>query len=118
MFFKRSPATVAESPAADPNTPVMSVQNVEKSFPAGAGQLFVLRRITLDIKPGEFVSIMGPSGAGKSTLLHILGMHDSVWRGEYHLMAIRSMRSPRKTAPRSRSATSASCFRAITCSTT
>jgi ABC-type lipoprotein export system ATPase subunit len=43
-----------------------------------------LRRITLDIKDGEFVSIMGPSGAGKSTLLHILGMHDSEWTGEYH----------------------------------
>ncbi len=39
--------------------------------------------ITLDIKEGEFVSIMGPSGAGKSTLLHIIGMHDTAWTGEY-----------------------------------
>ena len=46
----------------------------------------MLRRITLDIKPGEFVSIMGPSGAGKSTLLHILGMHDAGWSGEYHFL--------------------------------
>ena len=37
----------------------------------------------MDIKEGEFVSIMGPSGAGKSTLLHVLGMHDSAWTGEY-----------------------------------
>jgi ABC-type lipoprotein export system ATPase subunit len=59
---------------------------VEKSFPVGAGQTFVLRRIAIDIKPGEFVSIMGPSGAGKSTLLHILGLHDSAWSGEYTLM--------------------------------
>jgi ABC-type lipoprotein export system ATPase subunit len=44
----------------------------------------VLRRIDLDIRPGEFVSIMGPSGAGKSTLLHILGMHDQSWTGEYY----------------------------------
>ena len=44
----------------------------------------MLRRINLDIKPGEFISIMGPSGAGKSTLLHILGMHDHAWQGEYH----------------------------------
>jgi ABC-type lipoprotein export system ATPase subunit len=64
----------------------MSLRRVEKSFPVGAGQTFVLRRIALDIKPGEFVSIMGPSGAGKSTLLHILGMHDSAWTGEYHLL--------------------------------
>ena len=47
---------------------------------------YVLRRITLDIKHGEFVSIMGPSGAGKSTLLHILGMHDAAWTGEYHFL--------------------------------
>jgi ABC-type lipoprotein export system ATPase subunit len=64
----------------------MSLKGVEKSFPVGAGQTFVLRRVALDIKAGEFVSIMGPSGAGKSTLLHILGMHDSAWSGEYHLM--------------------------------
>jgi ABC-type lipoprotein export system ATPase subunit len=64
----------------------MSVRGLEKSFPVGGGQVFVLRRIAIDIKPGEFVSIMGPSGAGKSTLLHILGMHDSAWTGEYFLM--------------------------------
>ena len=45
----------------------------------------MLRRINLEIKEGEFVSIMGPSGAGKSTLLHILGMHDNQWQGEYFL---------------------------------
>ena len=35
-------------------------------IPIAGGQSFVLRRITLDIKQGEFVTIMGPSGAGKS----------------------------------------------------
>jgi ABC-type lipoprotein export system ATPase subunit len=38
----------------------------------------------MDIREGEFISIMGPSGAGKSTLLHLLGMHDSAWTGEYY----------------------------------
>ncbi|WP_110174780.1 ABC transporter ATP-binding protein [Luteitalea pratensis] len=65
---------------------MISLRGVEKSIPQGAGQLFLLRRISLDIREGEFVSIMGPSGAGKSTLLHILGMHDSDWRGSYSLM--------------------------------
>jgi len=62
---------------------MISVRNIEKFYETGIGKTFVLRRITFDIKPGEFISIMGPSGAGKSTLLHILGMHDSSWTGEF-----------------------------------
>jgi putative ABC transport system ATP-binding protein len=65
---------------------LISVRNIEKSFPHGVGRTYVLRRINLDIKEGEFVSIMGPSGAGKSTLLHILGMHDAAWSGEYYFL--------------------------------
>ena len=87
MFFKRASAeSVAEPWESTPGAPVMSMRSVEKSFPVGAGPTFVLRRLALDIKPGEFVSIMGPSGAGKSTLLHILGMHDATWAGEYVFM--------------------------------
>jgi putative ABC transport system ATP-binding protein len=65
---------------------LISTRALEKSFPQAPGRTFVLRRIALDIAPGEFVSIMGPSGAGKSTLLHILGMHDAAWNGEYEFM--------------------------------
>src|SRR5689334_25310061 len=87
MLFKRSSSAALDAPwEPTGNMPLMSLRGVEKSFPVGAGQTYVLRRINLDIKPGEFVSIMGPSGAGKSTLLHILGMHDSAWAGEYSLM--------------------------------
>jgi len=60
--------------------------DIEKCYEQGVQKTFVLRRITLDIKEGEFVSIMGPSGAGKSTLLHLLGMHDSAWNGEYYFL--------------------------------
>src|ERR1044072_8038366 len=63
---------------------MISLRVVEKSFPHGPTRTYVLRRIDLDIKAGEFVSIMGPSGAGKSTLLHILGMHDQSWSGEHY----------------------------------
>jgi ABC-type lipoprotein export system ATPase subunit len=62
---------------------LISLRNLEKSYAQGASRNFVLRRITAEIKAGEFVSIMGPSGAGKSSLLHILGMHDASWSGEY-----------------------------------
>jgi putative ABC transport system ATP-binding protein len=65
---------------------VISLKNIEKYFEHGPVKTFVLRRITLDIREGDFVSIMGPSGAGKSTLLHLLGMHDSDWTGEYWLL--------------------------------
>jgi ABC-type lipoprotein export system ATPase subunit len=63
--------------------PLISLRSVEKSYAHGGSRTWVLRRITADIRDGEFVSIMGPSGAGKSTLLHIIGMHDSEWTGEY-----------------------------------
>jgi putative ABC transport system ATP-binding protein len=65
---------------------LISLRNVEKFFHHGPSKTFVLRRINLDIKEGEFVSIMGPSGAGKSTLLHLIGMHDTAWTGEYTLL--------------------------------
>jgi len=63
---------------------MITLRNVEKFFAHGTSRSYVLRRINLEIKEGEFVSIMGPSGAGKSTLLHILGMHDQAWQGEYY----------------------------------
>jgi putative ABC transport system ATP-binding protein len=65
---------------------MISLRNIEKYFEHGPTKTFVLRRINVEIKEGEFVSIMGPSGAGKSTMLHILGMHDSSWTGEYHFL--------------------------------
>ncbi|HEV8141128.1 MAG TPA: ABC transporter ATP-binding protein [Pyrinomonadaceae bacterium] len=78
---------------------MISLRNVEKHFSQGLTKNYVLRRITLDIKPGEFISIMGPSGAGKSTLLHILGMHDHAWQGEYHFddVAVHAL-NPKKRA--------------------
>jgi ABC-type lipoprotein export system ATPase subunit len=65
---------------------MISLRNVEKSYPQGGGRVFVLRQIALDIHPSEFITIMGPSGAGKSTLLAILGMLDGEWTGEYRLL--------------------------------
>jgi putative ABC transport system ATP-binding protein len=66
--------------------PLIQMRNLEKVFEAGGSKFFVLRRITLDIQPGEFVTFMGPSGAGKSTLLSIIGMLDSAWNGEYYFL--------------------------------
>jgi ABC-type lipoprotein export system ATPase subunit len=68
------------------NEPLVRLRNVDRAYEQGGGKVFVLRRITLDIAQGEFVSIMGPSGAGKSTLLHVLGMHDAAFSGEYEFL--------------------------------
>jgi putative ABC transport system ATP-binding protein len=66
--------------------PLIQLRSIEKAFEAGAQKFFVLRRITLDIQSGEFVTIMGPSGAGKSTLLSIIGMLDAAWSGQYFFL--------------------------------
>lgn len=66
--------------------PLIQLRNLEKVFEAGGSKFFVLRRITLDIQRGEFVTFMGPSGAGKSTLLSIIGMLDGAWTGEYYFL--------------------------------
>jgi ABC-type lipoprotein export system ATPase subunit len=62
---------------------MIQLRDVEKCYEQGGGKTWVLRRINLTVREGEFVSIMGPSGAGKSTLLHLLGMHDGAFTGEY-----------------------------------
>jgi putative ABC transport system ATP-binding protein len=65
---------------------MITLQNLEKFYQTGNMKTFVLRRITLEVKEGELITIMGPSGAGKTTLLSILGMLDSAWSGEYYFL--------------------------------
>ncbi len=60
--------------------------NVDKAVDAGGGKLFLLRRINIEVREGEFVTVMGPSGAGKSTLLSLVGMLDSAWTGEFFFL--------------------------------
>jgi ABC-type lipoprotein export system ATPase subunit len=67
-------------------TPIIALRNIEKCYEHGVGRTYVLRRLSADIREGEFVSIMGPSGAGKSTALHIMGMFDSAWTGQYDFL--------------------------------
>lgn len=63
---------------------VIHLKNINKTYYNGA-PLHVLKGIDLDIKRGEFVSIMGSSGSGKSTLLNILGILDNYDTGDYYL---------------------------------
>ena len=62
---------------------MIQLKNMERSYKTPAGQTWVLRRINLEIREGEFITIMGPSGAGKSSLLNALALLDDSWEGEY-----------------------------------
>src|SRR4029079_8010710 len=62
---------------------MISLKNVEKSYPLQAGRVWILRNVALEIRAGEFLSVMGPSGSGKTSLLNVLGLMDSDWQGEY-----------------------------------
>ncbi len=62
---------------------MITLKNLERTYPTGPTQNYVLRNINLHIAPGEFLTIMGPSGAGKSSLLNVLAMLDDQWRGSF-----------------------------------
>ena len=105
--------------AAPPGAPApplgVRIAGVSKSFPTAGGPLPVLDRITFDVPPGRFVSVLGPSGAGKSTLLGILagleapsagavtlytgaGPVDAPWLGRVGYMPQRDLLLPWRTA--------------------
>jgi putative ABC transport system ATP-binding protein len=65
---------------------MIRLSGLERSYKTHAGVNYVLRRISLEIREGEFVTIMGPSGAGKTTLLSILGMLDDGWTGDFFFL--------------------------------
>ena len=64
---------------------MISLQNIEKVYRTSTIETLALNNINLDIKKGEFVSIMGPSGCGKSTLLNVMGLLDEPSKGTVQL---------------------------------
>jgi len=67
------------------SNPILRVENLTKVYNLGGNPLPVLKGISLEVREGEFVSMMGPSGSGKSTLLNILGCLDRPSSGAYYL---------------------------------
>ncbi|MBK8430111.1 MAG: ABC transporter ATP-binding protein [Chloroflexi bacterium] len=62
-------------------TPIITVDNIHKSFLMGKDAVPALRGVSLEIQQGDFVCLMGPSGSGKTTLLNIIGGLDEPSRG-------------------------------------
>ena len=93
------PADVSPRPTGA-TEPLIRLRKVGKSYPHGPGRTWVLRQIDLDVREGEFVTVMGPSGSGKTTLLSILGFLDGEFEGDYRFLGedVRGFSSRRRQA--------------------
>ncbi len=64
---------------------MIKLKKIERTFPVGDEKVYALQNVSLNIKAGEYISIMGPSGSGKSTLLNTIGLLDRPNSGIYLL---------------------------------
>ena len=64
---------------------MIRLENICRDLQVGDQVVHALDHVDLEIKPGEYISVMGPSGSGKSTLLNILGLLDRPTSGTYWL---------------------------------
>ena len=69
-------------PTSNGNDPIVRIRDVVKTFHVGDMEVTILKGISLDVKRGEFLSVVGPSGNGKSTLLNMITGIDRPTRGE------------------------------------
>ncbi|MEA2063089.1 MAG: ABC transporter ATP-binding protein [Gemmatimonadota bacterium] len=70
---------------------MIHLEKIQRIFQVGDESVRALDHVDLDVREGEYISIMGPSGSGKSTLLNILGLLDRPDEGAYHLEDINTI---------------------------
>jgi ABC-type lipoprotein export system ATPase subunit len=68
------------------SAPVVRLRDVTKSYGVGQAKTQVLRGVSFDVEPGEFLALVGQSGSGKSTLLNIIGGLDKPDAGEVEVL--------------------------------
>ena len=73
--------------------PVIRLRDVTKTYGHGAAKAQVLRGVSFDVLPGEFVALVGQSGSGKSTLLNMIGGLDQPDSGEVEVLGIDTLRA-------------------------
>ena len=78
------PAEPDEESAVAPSDHMMVVSNLHKGYVKGKVLIPVLRGVNIDVRRGEYLSIVGQSGSGKSTLLHLMGTLDLPDSGSVH----------------------------------
>lgn len=78
---------------------MIKLKDIDKYVDSRFQRTFILKGVDLEIKEGEFVTIMGPSGAGKSTLLNIIGMLDEPSQGEFYFLGepVHKLREKKKS---------------------
>lgn len=64
------------------NNIIMKLEDIDKFYMETGNKLHILKKLNLEVKRGEFVSILGKSGSGKSTLLNIMGLLDKIDSGK------------------------------------
>ena len=97
-----------------PAEPILSAEGLAKGFGEGEARLELFAGLSLELSPGEAVSIVGPSGCGKSTLLHLLAGLDRPDAGRVLVGDATGSRSPRSRRPGGAARPSGSSFSSIT----
>ena len=70
---------------SDPKAPLLELDGVSKIYPMPGGDVHALKRVSIGVEQGEFVSVVGTSGSGKTTLLYLLGLLTGPSEGVYRL---------------------------------